>query len=80
MILNVNSYCSILPNGVTVEKVLDVMPLLGMFVENQWGSLPNLDELRLIDQILKLNNYTVTMAVAELGLVCKNSNLRRKIG
>lgn len=58
-----------IPVGSNAEEVLHVLPLLGMFVENQWGSQPNINDLSLIDETLLLNNYTVPQAVNELGLV-----------
>lgn len=57
------------PIGTDEAEVLAALPVLGMFVENQWGSQPNRNDLSLIDDTLRLNNLTVPQAVRELGLV-----------
>lgn len=58
-----------LPAGTDQAEILGALPALGMFVENQWGSQPNRNDLSLIDDTLRLNNLTVPQAVKELGLV-----------
>lgn len=58
-----------LPQGTTTDEILNVLPAIGAFVENQWGNTPNINDLSLIDETLHLNNYTILMAVNQLSLV-----------
>lgn len=45
------------------------MQTIGMFLEFQWSDEHNENEMQLADETLKLNNYTVPMAVDKLGMV-----------
>ncbi|XP_049294922.1 sodium channel protein Nach-like [Anopheles funestus] len=60
-----------LPLGATKESVLKTLPSLGYFTEHQW-TFPRSQDLRMIDQVLQLNNYTIELAIDELGMICED--------
>lgn len=59
-----------MPDGADYESVLNSMQAIPMFVEFQWDHQEqNEHKMRLADATLKLNNYTIPMAVDKLGMV-----------
>lgn len=60
-----------LPLGATKESVLKNLPSLGYFTEHQW-TFPRPQDLRMIDNVLQLNNYTIEQAIDELGMICED--------
>uniref|UniRef100_A0A182K6C4 Uncharacterized protein n=1 Tax=Anopheles christyi TaxID=43041 RepID=A0A182K6C4_9DIPT len=60
-----------LPLGATKDSVLKNLPSLGYFTEHQW-TFPRPQDLRMIDNVLQLNNYTIEQAIDDLGMICED--------
>uniref|UniRef100_A0A182IT54 Amiloride-sensitive sodium channel n=1 Tax=Anopheles atroparvus TaxID=41427 RepID=A0A182IT54_ANOAO len=59
------------PLGASKESVLKSLPSLGYFTEHQW-TFPRPQDLKMIDKVLQLNNYTIEQAIDELGMICQD--------
>ncbi|XP_039438732.1 sodium channel protein Nach-like [Culex pipiens pallens] len=59
------------PLGATKANVLESLPSLGYFNEHQW-TFPRSQNLKMIDNVLTLNNLTVEDAINELGSICED--------
>ncbi|XP_055527647.1 sodium channel protein Nach [Wyeomyia smithii] len=60
-----------LPLGAKRATVIESLPALGYFNEHQW-SLPKIQNLQLIDNLLVMNNISVEEAIFMLGMTCKD--------
>lgn len=62
------SFDSVYPPGSTREAILKALPLLALFTEHQW-EFPKKADLKLVDNVLRLNNMTITDGIMTLGMV-----------
>ncbi|XP_058827422.1 sodium channel protein Nach-like [Topomyia yanbarensis] len=60
-----------LPLGATRTSVLESLPALGCFNENQW-SFPRIQTLKTVDNLLTMNNLTIEDAINKLGMTCED--------
>lgn len=57
------------PPGVTKERLLQALPTLGILNEHQWNTLPDGDDVLLVNNVLALNNISMFSAATQLGKV-----------
>lgn len=50
---------------------MEILPLIAGFTEHQWA-YPRMEDLEMIDAVLKLNGMSVKDAIDKLGTVCKD--------
>ncbi|XP_055594577.1 sodium channel protein Nach-like [Uranotaenia lowii] len=59
------------PIGATRASILENLPSLGYFNEHQW-TFPRIQNVKMIDALLTLNNITIEAAIDELGMICED--------
>jgi acid-sensing ion channel, other len=60
-----------LPPLVKREKIIKILPLLGALTEHQ-NTYPDINELKILDDLLMLNNISIREAIDKLGTTCEN--------
>lgn len=69
IITNTPQSSSKYPPGVTKERLLQALPTLGILNEHQWNTLPDGDDVLLVNNVLALNNISMFSAATQLGKV-----------